>query len=196
MHTWVWGTMYPTFMDALMPLASLPCQISGRNRMLRRLAIDGIRNDLEFMNGNYRAQPRGLRTALSILAYMNSCPLRWQQEAPDRDSADKFIDDLIEDGMSSKDANDFAYAFDSSWDYDPAPHLSTITAPLTAVNTADDAVNPPELMILEDGVKQVQHGKAVVIPISQETSGHGTHSVVKVWKEHLEELLERSKNKT
>ena len=137
MHTWVWGTMYPNFMDALMPLASLPCQISGRNRMMRKLAIDSIRNDPEFANGNYKVQPRGLRAALSIFAWMTSAPLRWQKEAPDRESADDFIDALIESGMHEKDANDFAYAFDASWDYDPRPRLKNIRATLTAVNFAD-----------------------------------------------------------
>lgn len=192
MHSWIWATTYPDFMDAVMPLASLPIQISGFNRMQRKLAISYIRDDPEFKNGNYRTQPRGLRAALGIFAWMSSCPLRWQMVCPDRESADDFIEALIENGMHEQDANDFAYAFDASWDYDPRAGLEHIKAPLTAVNSADDQVNPPELKILETEMKKVDKGKAVVLPISEKTVGHGTHTIAEVWKDHLVELLQRS----
>ena len=185
--------MYPDFMDALMPLASLPCQIAGRNRMMRKVAIDGIRQDPEFKNGNYSSQPRGLRTALSIMAWMSSCPLKWQAACPDRESADDFIDSYMEMGMHTSDANDFAYAFDASWDYDLKPKLKNIKAALTAVNSADDQVNPPELRILEEEIKNVKNGEAIVLPISDKTIGHGTHTVAEVWETHLAKLLERSR---
>ena len=192
MHSWVWATTYPDFMDAITPLASLPCQISGRNRMMRKFAIDSIRTDPEFKNGDYRTQPRGLKAGLSILAWMSSCPLRWQDACPDRESADDFIDAFMENGMYEQDANDFAYAYDASWDYDPRPGLHKIKAPLTAINTADDQVNPPELKILETEMKKVENGVAVVIPISEKTVGHGTHTIAEVWKEHLADLIKRS----
>ena len=192
MHSWVWATSYPEFMDAVMPLASLPCQISGRNRMQRKMAISYIREDPEFKKGNYRTQPPGLKAALGILAWMSSSPLRWQMACPDRESADDFIDALIDNGMHEQDANDFAYAFDASWDYDPRPGLKDITAPLTAVNSADDQVNPPELQILETETKKVEKGKAVVLPITETTVGHGTHTVADAWKDYLVELLQRS----
>lgn len=188
--------MYPDFMDALMPLASLPTQIAGRNRMWGKHAIESIRHDPAFDGGDYRVQPRGLRSSLHVLAWMASSPLQWQKAAPDRESADKFLDKLIEKGMQEKDANDFAYAFDASWDYDPRPGLQQIKAPLTAVNSADDQVNPPELNILEKEIKKVPNGKAVILPITEKTAGHGTHTIAECWQEHLVELLDRSgKNK-
>lgn len=192
MHSWTWATVYPDFMDAVMPLASLPCQISGRNRMLRKHAIDSIRKDPDFADGNYHKQPRGLVPALHVFAWMASSPLKWQAEAPDRESADKFIDNWIDAQLQVQDANDFAYAFDASWDYDPRHGLKIIKAPLTAVNHMDDQVNPPELMILEEQIKNVRKGEAVLTPITKETAGHGTHSIASVWKEHLIDLLERS----
>lgn len=176
-----------------MPLASLPCQIAGRNRMMRKVAIDGIRHDPDFKNGNYTSQPRGLRAALSILCWMSSCPLKWQEACPDRESADDFVDNYIDMGMRTSDANDFAYAFDASWDYDPRPKLKDIKVPLTAVNSADDQVNPPELGILEKEIQNVENGKAIVVPISDKTVGHGTHTIAEVWEPYLARLLERSR---
>lgn len=193
MHSWVWGTLYPTFMDALMPLASLPVQIAGRNRMMRKIAIDSIRSDPRFAEGDYTSPPLGLRTALSVLAWMSSCPLKWQENCPDRESADEFIDAYIEMGMRNQDANDFAYAFDASWDYDPRARLREIRAAVVAVNSADDQVNPPELGILEREMEKVRGGEAVVIPISDKTVGHGTHTVAEVWAPYLAKLLERSR---
>ncbi|KAK5679761.1 hypothetical protein LTS10_007709 [Elasticomyces elasticus] len=192
MHTWMWGTMYPDFMDALMPLASLPTQIAGRNRMMRKMAIDSIRQDPEFRDGNYEVNPRGLKAALHVLAWMSSAPLRWQADCPDQESADAFIDAWMDKGMREKDANDFAYAFDASRDYDPRPGLKDVKAALTAVNFADDQVNPPELNILEEETKKVPRGVAIMMPIDEQTIGHGTHSVAANWKHHLAELLERS----
>ncbi|KAK4901650.1 hypothetical protein LTR27_001422 [Elasticomyces elasticus] len=192
MHTWMWGTMYPDFMDALMPLASLPTQIAGRNRMMRKMAIDSIRQDPEFREGNYEVNPRGLKAALHVLAWMSSAPLRWQADCPDQESADAFIDAWMDKGMREKDANDFAYAFDASRDYDPRPGLKDVKAALTAVNFADDQVNPPELNILEEETKKVPRGVAIMMPIDEQTIGHGTHSVAANWKHHLAELLERS----
>jgi homoserine O-acetyltransferase len=195
MHTWMWGEAYPGMMDALMPLASLPVQISGRNRMMRKMFMDAIRNDPEWNNGEYTKQPRGLADALHILLIMGSSPLQWQKEAPDRDSADKFLDDRIARLMKEDDANDSLYQIDSSRDYNPQPKLGTIEAPLLAINSADDQINPPELGILEREIKNVPHGRAVVIPISDATHGHGTHTWAAVWKDQLVQLMKESEPK-
>jgi homoserine O-acetyltransferase len=192
MHTWLWGEKYPDFMDALMPLASLPVQIAGRNRMMRKMFMDAIRNDPEWNHGEYTHQPRGLVDALHILLIMGSSPLQWQKEAPDRDSADKFLDERIAKMMQQDDANDCLYQVDASRDYDPRPRLAAIKAPLLAVNSADDQINPPELGILEREIKHVAHGRAVIIPISDATRGHGTHTVAAVWKDQLVALLKES----
>ena len=192
MHTWVWGEKYPEFMDALLPLASLPVQISGRNRMMRRMVIDPIRNDPEWNNGEYKSQPRGLTTAIYTLLFMTSSPLQWYVQAPTRDAADKFFDDMVRRQLARTDANDMLYAFDASRDYDPAPNLEKIKAMLIAINSADDQVNPPELGILEKEIKRVKHGQYVLIPISDKTRGHGTHSLPNLWKEHLSRLLQET----
>jgi len=192
MHAWVWGETYPGFMDALMPLASLPVQIAGRNRMMRKMLMDCIRNDPEWNGGEYTKQPHGLVDALHILLIMGSSPLQWQKEAPDRDSADRFVDEHIAKYLQEDDANDLLYQIDASRDYNPQPKLGTIKAPLLAVNSADDQINPPELGILEREILNVPHGSAVVIPISDATHGHGTHTWAAIWKNHLVELLAES----
>jgi homoserine O-acetyltransferase len=192
MHTWLWGEAHPDFMDALMPLASLPVQIAGRNRIMRKMYMDSIRNDPEWNNGEYTKQPRGLADAIHILLIMGSSPLQWQNEAPDRDSADKFLDDRVARLMKEDDANDCLYQIDSSRDYNPQPKLATIKAPLLAINSADDQINPPELGILERQIKHVPRGRAVVIPISDATHGHSTHTWAAVWKDQLVELLKLS----
>jgi len=190
MHTWVWGEKYPDFMDALMPLASLPAQIAGRNRMMRRMVIDSIKSDPEWSNGEYKSQPRGLTAAIYTLLFMTSSPLQWYKQAPTREAADRFFDDMVRRQLSRTDANDMLYAFDASRDYDPGPNLESIKAPLLAINSADDQVNPPELAILEREIKRVKRGRYVLIPISDRTRGHGTHSVPELWKQHLAELLQ------
>lgn len=192
MHTWLWGEKYPDFMDALMPLASLPAQIAGRNRMMRRMVIDPIRNDPDWNNGEYKSQPRGLTTAIYTLLFMSSSPLQWHKQAPTRDAADRFFDDQVRRQVARTDANDMLYAFDASRDYDPAPNLESIKAPLIAINSADDQVNPPELGILEREIKRVKRGRYFLIPISDKTRGHGTHSLPELWKEHLAGLLQET----
>jgi homoserine O-acetyltransferase len=194
MHTWVWGYTYPDFMDALMPLASLPVEIAGRNRFTRAMAIQAIKNDPAWQDGEYKTPPvHGLTTAIAMLLMMTSAPHQWQRQYPTREAADKFVTDAIAKRVPNTDANDFLYQFDASRNYNPQPHLEKIKAPLTAINSADDAVNPPELGILEREIKRVAKGKAIVLPISEQTRGHGTHSLPALWKAHLWELLERSK---
>ena len=189
MHTWLWGEEHPGFMDALMPLASLPTQISGRNRVWRRMIIDAIRTDPDWHQGDYQTQPPGLRVAAEVLYFMGSNPVQRQKEAPTLKQADELLDAYLAHALKTLDANNVLYALESSRDYDPGPGLERIQAPLLAVNSADDLINPPELGILEDQIKRVKWGKAVVLPLSDETRGHGTHTLAAVWKEHLAQLL-------
>lgn len=192
MHTWLWGEKYPDFMDALMPLASLPTQISGRNRVWRRVIIDAIRNDPEWEGGNYTKQPQSLRTAAQMLWLVSSSPVIRARNAPTLAEADREIDAYVAQRMRTDDANNVLYAFEASADYDPGPELEKIKAPLLAVNSADDLVNPPEMGILQKEITRVPHGRAVVIPLSDKTAGHGTHTLAAVWKSYLEELLKES----
>jgi len=189
MHTWVWGTTYPGFMDALMPLASLPVEIAGRNRMMRKMALDSIETDPEWKGGEYRAQPRGLVGAIHVLVFMTSSPLEWQKEAPTREKAEALLQTLVDRYAKTLDANDFLYQLDASRDYNPYPHLGEIRAPLYAVNSADDQVNPPELGILDEAIHRVPRGRYILLPITPETRGHGTHSLPAIWGSYLGELL-------
>jgi homoserine O-acetyltransferase len=192
MHTWLWAEQHPDFMDAAMPLASQPIEIAGRNRMMRRMVLDEIRTSPDWNNGEYQQQPHGLAAALGVLLFMGSAPLRMQKEEPTREKADAFLEERIAQGMKTTDANDMLYYFDASRNYNPEPQLEKITVPLTAVNSADDTINPPELGIIDRDIKRVKNGKFVLLPITDETRGHGTHSWPAIWQSYLKELLERS----
>jgi homoserine O-acetyltransferase len=193
MHSWVWGYTYPDFMDALMPLASLPVQIAGRNRMMRKMAIEDIESDPAWKNGEYTTLPEtGMRGAYGPFFFMTSSPWHLQQRASTREAAEKLLDNGVTAFLRNTDANDFIYAFDASRDYDPSPWLEKIKAPLFAVNSADDEVNPPELGIMEREIKKVAKGRYILLPITDKTSGHGTHSNPTVWGDYLKELMEIS----
>jgi homoserine O-acetyltransferase/O-succinyltransferase len=192
MHSWVWGQRYPEFMDAVMPLASLPTQISGRNRVWRKTLIDAIRNDPAWLGGNYTTQPPSLRTAISLIYFMSSNPVLRQETMPTLAQSDQALEDYITDSLKTRDANDLLYQVGASWDYDPGPGLEKIRAPLLAINSADDLVNPPELGILEREIKRVKLGEAIVIPYSAATRGHGTHTFAALWKDRLVRLMEKS----
>jgi homoserine O-acetyltransferase len=192
MHTWLWGERWPGFMDALMPLASVPGQISGRNRVWRRVVIDAIRNDPAWQGGNYTTPPPSARTAAEMLWLVSSNPVIRSRNAPTRAQADKEIDAYVANWVKNNDANDQLYALEASFDYDPAPNLEKIQAPLFAVNSADDLVNPPEIGVLEKEIPRVAKGRAIMIPLSDKTAGHGTHTLAAVWKDYLVELLKIS----
>jgi len=193
MQTWVWGETYPDFMDALMPLASNPVEIAGRNRMMRRMIMDAIRNDPAWAGGDYQTEPQqGLTAAINILLLMGSAPLQWQKQAPTRDAADKFLAERQRANLSRTDANDMLYQFDASREYNPSPNLEKIKAPLVAVNSADDLINPPELGLMEREIKRVRHGRYVLLPITDQTRGHGTHSLPAIWQQYLAGLLKES----
>jgi homoserine O-acetyltransferase/O-succinyltransferase len=192
MHTWLWGELHPDFMDALMPLASLPTQISGRNRAWRRMVIDTIRNDPAWNGGEYKTQPPSLRTAAEMLWFMSSNPVLRQKDAPTLAKTDEVLDKFVEQIIKTDDANDVLYAVEASHDYDPGPNLEKIQAPLLAINSADDLINPPELGILEREIKRVARGKAIVIPMSDKTHGHGSHTIAALWKDELMKLLKET----
>ena len=192
MHTWVWGETYPDFMDALMPLAALPVEIAGRNRIWRRAMLDAIRNDPAWNNGEYTQQPLGLRIATEFESAVAGSALQMQKQAPTREAAEKLLEQGTDRRINGVDANNFIYFFEASRNYNPAPKLETIQAPLLAINSADDFINPPELGILEREIKRVKRGRAIVLPITDQTRGHGTHSLPLVWQGYLAELLRES----
>ena len=185
MHSWLWAERHPDVMDGLVPLACLPTQIAGRNRMWRRLVSDDIRGDPDWNGGNYTRQPGGLRAALQLLFIAGSSPLQLQRLAPTRDAADGYISRWLDARLAGGDANDLLYQVEASRDYDPSPALERITAPVLAINSADDFINPPELGVMEQLIKRVQRGRYVLIPTSDMTRGHGTHTVAVAWKEYF-----------
>jgi homoserine O-acetyltransferase len=193
MHSWMWGEAYPDEMDALMPLACLPVQIAGRNRIWRKMVIDGIRQDPEWRNGEYSGEPRAaLQISADFLLIAGSAPLHMQQDLPTRDAADKYFEESVNRMTAELDANDFLYAVSASRDYDPSSKLDSIKAPVMFINSADDFINPPELGIAEREIKKVKNGKFVLLPTSEKTHGHGTHTWAAVWQQYLKELLEQS----
>lgn len=192
MHSWIWLESYPDLMDAAMPLACLPVQIAGRNRMMRKMIMDSIRTDPEWMGGDYKQQPAGLRSALDIFLIMASSPLQLQKNYPTREQADAYLDQFLKARMATMDANDTLYAFDASRNYDPSPKLDQIKAPVMFINSADDVINPPELGIAQEQIKKVKKGQFVLLPITDQTRGHGTHSLPALWKQYLAQLLAES----
>ncbi len=189
MHSWVWLETYPDFMDAAMPLACQPVQIAGRNRMMRKMILDSIRTDPQWNNGEYTQPPPGLKTALYALLIMGSSPLQMQKNYPTRDAADRYVEEYLATRMRSTDANDMLYQFDASRNYDPSPRLEEIRASVMFVNSADDFINPPELGIAEREIRRVKNGRFILLPITDETRGHGTHTLAAIWKQYLAELL-------
>jgi homoserine O-acetyltransferase len=172
MHAWVWGETYPDFMDALMPLACQPVQIAGRNRIWRKMVIDGIRDDPDWKNGEYTVQPwAALKIAGDMFYIAASSDLEMQKNLPTRDATDAASEDYAKRFTASHDANDLLYAVNGSRNYDPSPQLEKITVPVMFVNSADDFINPPELGIAEREIKRVKQGRFVLIPLSDQTHG-------------------------
>jgi len=190
MHAWVWGYTYAEFADGLVPLACAPSAIVGRNRMMRKMIMDDIRNDPGYAGGEYAQQPRGVTAANQLLFMMTSTPLVQHRQAPTRAAADSAITAYLAARARITDANDMLYQFAASRDYDPSPHLAQVTAPVLAINSADDQVNPPELGVMERLMPLVKRGTFVLLPISPQTRGHGTHSLPAAWGSHLAEFLQ------
>jgi homoserine O-acetyltransferase len=197
MHTFLWGETYPDFMDALMPLACLPVQIAGRNRLWRNLLMEAIRTDPQWLQGEYKGEPMGaLRTAAGLLLIAGSAPIAMQLALPNRDSADQFLQKFMERELGELDANDLLYQVNASRDYDPSADLEKIAVPLTQVNSADDFINPPELGIAEREIKRVKNGRFVLLPATDQTHGHGTHTWAALWQQYLGQLLQASQPST
>ena len=189
MHTWIWGVAHPEFMDALVPMASQPTEMSSRNWMMRRLIIDAIRNDPDWKDGNYTTQPKGFRVANVFFGIAtNGGTLAYQKAAPSRELADKLLDQRLAAPFTA-DANDILYAWDSSRDYNPSPGLERIKASLLAINSADDERNPPETGLMDRELKRVKNGRLYLIPASEDTRGHGTTGMAKFWKQQVQEFL-------
>jgi homoserine O-acetyltransferase/O-succinyltransferase len=189
MQTWLWGEMYPDFCDALVPLGCLPVQISGRNRVWRRMISDSIRNDPEWNGGDYREQPQSLRLAAQMVFFMSSNPVLRQQAMPTLAKSDEVLERFVAAYAEQEDANDMLYAVQSSDDYDPGPALEKIRGAVVAINSEDDLIDPPELRILEREIKRVPRGRMVMIPYSRDSRGHGSHTFAKLWKHELAALL-------
>jgi homoserine O-acetyltransferase/O-succinyltransferase len=196
MQSFVWGETYPQFMDALAPYACLPVTLAGRNRMMRYMAIENIKNDPAWKDGEYTTEPTlGLRTANELLLVMGSAPLVMQKAAPTREAAEKYVDTYLARATASTDANNLIYYVNASRNYNPEPKLGTITAPVLWINSADDFINPPELGIAEQMVTRIPHAKFILIPISDATRGHGTHTQAAVWKDYLIDFLHKTEPK-
>src|SRR5689334_5631252 len=191
MHSFVWGETYPDFMDALMPLACLPVQIAGRNRLWRKMAMDAITSDPDWKNGDYTEEPRqALRSWLNFLLIAGSAPI--QKQMPTRDSVDDYLENAYATRLKNLDANDILYQVASSRNYDPSAQLAKIQAPVMWINSADDFINPPDLGIAEREVKKIPQAKYILIPASEHTYGHGTHTHAAVWRQYLAALLKES----
>jgi homoserine O-acetyltransferase/O-succinyltransferase len=190
MQSFVWGESYPGFADALAPFACLPIELAGRNRMMRYMAVQAIEQDPQWMGGDYQSEPvQGLSTAVEMLLIMGSSPLQMQKTAPTRVAAETYIDTYLKRQLAATDANDLIYQVQASRNYNPSARLDRITVPVLYINSADDFINPPELGIAETLSKQMPHARFVLIPISDATRGHGTHTVAAVWKDYLLQLL-------
>jgi homoserine O-acetyltransferase/O-succinyltransferase len=199
MQSWVWGETYPQFMDALAPFACYPVELAGRNRMTRYMAIESIENDPAWKNGEYTTPPaEGLRGAEAMLLVMGSAPLQMQEHQPTRAQAEKYVDDYMARTIPHTDANDLIYYVNASRNYNPEPRLSSIVAPALWINSADDFINPPELgqqIINKRVLPKMPRIRFVLIPISDATRGHGTHTVASIWKDELIKFMAETEKK-
>jgi homoserine O-acetyltransferase/O-succinyltransferase len=192
MHSFVWAETYADFVDAYMPMACQPVQIAGRNRVWRKMLMDAIREDPAWKGGDYKDEPaEGLRAAEDMLVIAGSAPLVMQKMLPTRDAADKYVAESDKRG-GALDANDLLYQVNASRNYDPSSQLEKITAAIMWVNSADDFINPPELGIAEKESKRLKNGIFVLLPISEKTHGHGTHTWAVAWEEYLKRLLDKT----
>ena len=190
MHIWLWTEQYPGFMDAAMPLACLPVPIAGRNRVWRDLVLDSIRTDPEWLQGEYRSEPmQALHAAAGFMLIAGSAPIQMQIALPTPAAADEFLKVYMDREIAELDANDLLYQVGASHDYDPSGGLDKIQARITWINSADDFVNPPDLGIAEREVKKVRNARFILLPASEQTHGHSTHSWAAVWQQYLSELL-------
>ena len=193
MHCWVWAETYPDYMDACEANASEPIEIGGRNRISRYAAIQCVEADPAWKGGEYTEPPAvGMRGAYNSMFWMTSSPWQLQRRAPTREEAEKAYNMGADNFIKHQDANDMIYAFDASRNYNPEPNLSKIKCVFYAVNSADDEVNPPEMQVMEPAIKKVPKGRYILLPITEQTSGHGTHTNPTIWGDYLKELMAAS----
>ena len=196
MEAFVWGETYPGYADALAPFACLPVELAGRNRMMRYMAIQAVKQDPAWMGGEYKTQPvQGLRTAAEMLLIMGSSPLQMQKMAPTRELAEKYVDHYLT-RTSTMDANNLIFYMNASRNYNPSAHLDRITVPVLWINSADDYINPPELGIAEKMVTRMPNARFILLPITDATRGHGTHTQAAIWQDYLKELMRTSEPKS
>jgi homoserine O-acetyltransferase len=196
MQSFVWGETYPQFVDALAPFACQPVELAGRNRMWRYMAMQAIRNDPTWKNGEYTTEPiEGLTAANDLLLIAGGAPLQLQKNYPTRTQIEAYVDRSVAASDAHTDANDFLYYVNASRNYNPAPKLSTIAAPVLWINSADDFINPPELGIAEKMAPLMPHAKFILLPISDATRGHGTHTQAAIWKNYLIDFLHQTEKK-
>jgi len=188
MHTWMWGEMHPDFMDALVPIASQPIAISGRNWMYRRIGIEAIRNDPDWNGGDYQKNPTHYIYTAPITALMTESAVHFQEVAPSREAMDALYRQMVEEA-SKLDANNQLYAIEAVMDYDPSKDLEKIKAKLLAINFADDEINPPELGVMEREIKRIAGARFVLVPASEKTHGHYTYNLAAFWKQHLADFM-------
>jgi homoserine O-acetyltransferase len=189
MQTWMWGETYPDFMDGLVPIASQPTAMSGRNWITRRIRIEAIRNDPDYNGGNYEKNPTRYVYTLPLAQLMTENVVRIQEMAPTRQAADEFYQKLVEDARRN-DANNQLYAIEAVMDYDPSKELEKIKARLLAINFADDALNPPELNVMEPAIRRIPNAKQVLVPAGPDTRGHFTYMRAGMWKRHLADFMQ------
>jgi homoserine O-acetyltransferase len=196
MHAWIWGVRYPQMMDAVVPMASQPTAMAARNWMLRRMMIETIRNDPDYKDGNYTAQPRMMKYAVNAYQIATGGgTLGYQTLAPTTAKADKMVDDRLAVAVTA-DANDFLYQWEASHDYDPSAGMEKIAATLLAINAADDERNPPETGVTDAAIRRITNGKLYLIPASTETRGHLTTGNAKFYSQQLRELLQTAPQRT
>jgi homoserine O-acetyltransferase/O-succinyltransferase len=196
MQTWLWGEKHPDRMQALMPIACFPERVKGRNLLWRRMLIDMIRQDPGYKNGNYTEQPANLGIAWSLFNLMVDSPLHLQEAFADANAADATVMQTRVTALKTQDANDTIYEFDASYDYDPYPDLGKIKAPLLVVNFADDGLNAAELGIAEKAVKNMKHGKAVLVLMGPKNRGHQTLRIAEVWNCYVAKILQETEGET
>jgi homoserine O-acetyltransferase len=195
MHGFVWAETHPEMVRAAMPMACLPVEIAGHNRMWRRMAVETIRHDPAWQQGNYTAQPlTGLRGAASILQIAGFAPLYLQRAYPNRASAEAYIDERVERALAGLDANDMIYQLEASRNYNPWPRLDRIRTTMTWVNSADDFINPPDYGIAEDAARRAPGVRYILVHATSDTRGHGTHTWARFWRQELIDLLARTED--
>jgi homoserine O-acetyltransferase len=196
MHAWIWAVKYPKAMDVVVPMASQPTEMAARNWMLRRMMIETIRNDPDYNNGNYTAQPRMMKYAVNFFGIATGGgTLGYQSLAPTAAKADKMVDDRLATPVTA-DANDFLYQWEASHDYNPSAGMERIEATLLAINAADDERNPPETGVTEAAIKRIKNGRLFLIPASSQTRGHLTTGNAAFYKQQLQELLQTAPQHT